>query len=68
MGQTGLFVEMSLEEKVGQMFMVWAKVDFMNFSGPDYAKLRDQMKKYHLGAFGITSPLDGVSVAQGKSA
>ncbi len=51
--------QMSLEEKVGQLFMVWAKVDFMNFNGPDYAKLRDQMKKYHLGAFGITSPMDG---------
>ena len=51
--------QMSLEEKVGQLFMVWAKVNFMNFSGPDYLKLRDEMKKYHLGAFGITSPMDG---------
>ncbi len=51
--------QMSLEEKVGQLIMVWAKVDFMNFSGPDYLKLRDEMKKYHLGAFGITSPIDG---------
>ncbi len=50
---------MSLEEKIGQLFMVWAKVDFMNFGGPEYLKLRDEMKRYHLGAFGITSPIDG---------
>jgi beta-N-acetylhexosaminidase len=58
--------KMSLEEKVGQLFMVWAKVDFMNFGGPDYAKLRDQMKKYHLGAFGITSPTDGGLLMKGS--
>ncbi len=58
--------KMSLEEKVGQLFMVWAKVDFMNFRGPDYAKLRDEMKKYHLGAFGITSPLDGGLLLKGS--
>ena len=57
---------MSLEEKVGQLFMVWAKVDFMNFSGPDYARLRDEMKKYHLGAFGITSPMDGGLLLKGS--
>jgi len=51
--------KMSLEEKVGQLFMVWAKVDFMNFSSEDYRRLRDEMKLYHLGSFGITSPMDG---------
>jgi beta-N-acetylhexosaminidase len=58
--------KMSLEEKVGQLFMVWAKVDFMNFSGPEYLKLRDEMKKYHLGAFGITSPMDGGLLLKGS--
>jgi beta-N-acetylhexosaminidase len=57
---------MSLEEKVGQMFMVWARVDFMNFGGADYAKLRDEMKKYHLGAWGITSPMDGGLLIKGS--
>jgi beta-N-acetylhexosaminidase len=47
---------MTLEEKVGQLFMVWAKVDFWNLNGPEYIKLRDQMKKYHLGSWGITAP------------
>lgn len=58
--------KMSLEEKVGQLFMVWAKVDFMNFGGPDYAKLRDTMKKYHLGGFGITSPADSGLLQRGS--
>jgi len=49
---------MTLEEKVGQLFMIWAKVDFMNVNGPEYLKLRDAMQKYHLGAFAVTSPMD----------
>jgi beta-N-acetylhexosaminidase len=51
--------KMSLEEKVGQLFMVWARIDFMNFSSEEYLRLRDEMKLYHLGSFGITSPMDG---------
>jgi beta-N-acetylhexosaminidase len=50
---------MTLEEKVGQLFMIWARVDPLSLNGPDYLKLRDAMRKYHLGAFGITSPTDG---------
>lgn len=58
--------KMTLEEKIGQLFMVWAKVDFMNFSGADYLKLRDQMNKYHLGGYGITSPFDGGLLLKGS--
>jgi beta-N-acetylhexosaminidase len=58
--------KMSLEEKVGQLFMIWAKVDFMNFAGPDYVNLRDTMKKYHLGAFGITSPMESGLLVKGS--
>jgi len=58
--------KMSLEEKVGQLFMVWARVDFMNFGGPDYTRLRDEMRTYHLGSFGITSPMDGGLLMKGS--
>ena len=51
--------KMSLEEKVGQLFMVWARVEFLNIDSPQYAQLRDSMSKYHLGGFGITVPVDG---------
>jgi beta-N-acetylhexosaminidase len=51
--------KMSLEEKVGQMIMVWAKVQFMNAESPDYLQLRDEMAKYHVGGFGVTVPTEG---------
>jgi beta-N-acetylhexosaminidase len=45
---------MSLEQKIGQMFMIWAQAQFMNINSPEYAILRDTMRKYHLGGFGVT--------------
>ncbi|MGA8878535.1 MAG: glycoside hydrolase family 3 N-terminal domain-containing protein, partial [Candidatus Korobacteraceae bacterium] len=46
--------KMSLEQKIGQMFMIWARADFMNIASPEYTVLRDAMCKYHIGGFGIT--------------
>lgn len=51
--------KMSLEEKIGQLFMVWARVEFLNVDSPEYARLRDLMRTYHLGGFGVTIPVDG---------
>jgi beta-N-acetylhexosaminidase len=51
--------KMTLEEKIGQLIMVWAKVEFLNAESPEYLQLRDEMTKYHLGAFGVTVPTDG---------
>jgi len=51
--------KMSIEEKVGQMIMVWAKVQFLNADSPDYLQLRDEMAKYHVGGFGVTVPTEG---------
>ncbi len=45
---------MSLEEKIGQMIMVWAKVRFLNDASPEYAALRQEMDRYHVGGFGVT--------------
>jgi len=50
---------MSLEEKVGQMIMVWARVQFMNVESPEYIELREEMAKYHVGGFGVSVPTDG---------
>jgi len=50
---------MSLEEKVGQMFMIWARSGFLNVNGPEYLQLRDTMRRFHIGAFGVTVPWDG---------
>lgn len=46
--------KMSLEEKVGQLFMVWTRAEFLNVSSPEYERLRDTMNKYHVGSFAMT--------------
>ena len=51
--------KMTLEEKVGQMIVVWAKVQFLNPESPEYLELRDEMTKYHVGGFGVTDPVEG---------
>jgi beta-N-acetylhexosaminidase len=51
--------KMPLEEKIGQMLMVWARVRFTNLDSPQYLQLRDIMRQYHVGGFGVTVPVDG---------
>lgn len=51
--------KMTLEEKVGQMIVVWAKVQFMNPESPEYLQLRDEIVKYHVGGFGATDVVEG---------
>ncbi len=46
--------KMSLEQKIGQMFMIWAQARFLNVDSPEYIRLRDTMHKYHIGGFGLT--------------
>jgi beta-N-acetylhexosaminidase len=46
--------KLSVEEKVGQLFMIWVRADFMNVDSPLYAELRDSMNKYHVGSFAMT--------------
>ena len=52
---------MSLEQKIGQMFMIWARAEFVNVQSPDFLKLRDTEQKFHIGGFGVTVPFeDGI--------
>src|SRR5271157_2788494 len=46
--------KMSVEQKIGQMFMIWSLARFMNVANPEYIALRDTMHKYHIGGFGLT--------------
>ncbi len=46
--------KMSLEEKVGQMFMLKAPAQFLNLESPEYIALRDAVDRYHLGGFLLT--------------
>jgi beta-N-acetylhexosaminidase len=46
--------KMSVEEKVGQLFMIWTRAQFMNVNSPEHAQLRDTMNRYHVGSFAMT--------------
>ncbi len=46
--------KLSLEEKVGQLFSVWVRAEFLNVNAPEYLQLRDSIRKYHLGGFTMT--------------
>jgi beta-N-acetylhexosaminidase len=46
--------KLSPEEKVGQLFMIWVRAEFLNVESPEYLRLRDSMQKYHIGSFAMT--------------
>lgn len=50
--------KMTLEEKVGQLFMVWCKADFFNVDSPQLRDLQIAIHKYYLGGFGLTVPVE----------
>ncbi len=51
--------KLSLEEKIGQMFMVRVLSKFVNVEDPDYQKLREHIARYHLGSILLTVPSEG---------
>jgi beta-N-acetylhexosaminidase len=51
--------KLSTEEKVGQLFMIWVRVQFFNIENPDYLQLRDDLRKYHIGSVAMSVPVDG---------
>jgi len=50
---------MTVEEKVGQLFMVWCRASFLNVESPEYLQLREAMQKYNVGSFAMTVHVDG---------
>src|SRR3954451_969013 len=51
--------KMTLEEKVGQVFMIWCRASFLNVESPEYLQLREAMRQYHVGSFAMTVHVDG---------
>jgi beta-N-acetylhexosaminidase len=51
--------KLTLEEKVGQVFMIWCRASFLNVENPEYLQWRDAMRKYHIGSFAMTVHVDG---------
>lgn len=58
--------KMTLEEKIGQMIMPWARIEFMNVNNPEYLQLREEMRKYHVGGFGVTVFVEGSSLIKSE--
>ena len=52
--------KLSVEERVGQLFMIWCRASFLNVDSPEYLQLRDAMEKYHVGSFAMTVHVDGL--------
>ena len=51
--------KMSLEEKVGQTMMIFAKAQSMNNRESAWIELRDDVRRYHLGGLVMTVPASG---------
>ena len=50
---------LSLEEKVGQLFMVRLRVEYFNGRSPSYFELRDNIRRYHIGSVAMSAPPQG---------
>jgi beta-N-acetylhexosaminidase len=48
--------KMSDEDKVGQLFMVWVRAQFLNVNSPAYLDLKKTIDTYHVGSFAMTVP------------
>jgi len=51
--------KLTLEEKIGQVFMIWCRASFLNVGNPEYLQLLDAMRNYHVGSFAMTVHVDG---------
>jgi beta-N-acetylhexosaminidase len=51
--------KLTVEEKVGQVFMIWCRASFLNVENPEYLQWREEMQKYHVGSFAMTVHVDG---------
>src|SRR5437868_15435566 len=40
---------LSVEEKIGQLFMICLRVEFLTGRSPGYFELRNNLRKYHVG-------------------
>lgn len=51
--------KLTVEEKIGQLFMIWCRAGFLNVESAEYQQLRESMEKYHIGGFAMTVHVDG---------
>src|ERR1700690_1078285 len=48
--------KLSPEEKIGQLFMVWVRAEFLNVDAPEYRQLPNRIRDYPPGGFPMTVP------------
>jgi beta-N-acetylhexosaminidase len=51
--------KLTVEEKIGQVFMIWCRASFLNAENAEYLQWREAMQKYHVGSFAMTVHVDG---------
>src|SRR6202051_595743 len=54
--------KLTLEEKIGQVFMIWCRASFLNVENSEYLQWLDSMQKYHVGSFAMSVHVDGPSL------
>lgn len=50
---------LSLQEKVGQLFMIRLRVDFLKAGSSGYRDLCENIRKYHIGSLAMSVPAQG---------
>src|ERR1035437_9790087 len=50
---------LTVEEKIGQVFMIWCRVSFLNVESAEYLQWLEAMQKYHVGSFAMSVHVDG---------
>ncbi len=63
---SGTLDQLSLEEKVGQLFMIWVRAEFLNAESPEYLALRESLQRYHVGGLAMTVPVRGPVLVKGR--
>ncbi len=51
--------KLTVEEKIGQVFMIWCRASFLNLESPEYLQWLEAMQKYHVGSFAMSVHVDG---------
>jgi beta-N-acetylhexosaminidase len=50
---------LSLEERVGQLFMIRLRVGFSGLRNPEYLRLSNSIRQYHIGSLAMSAPTGG---------
>jgi beta-N-acetylhexosaminidase len=51
--------KLTVEEKIGQVFMIWCRASFLNVESPEYLQWLEAMQRYHVGSFTMSVHVDG---------